>query len=131
MTVTIYDDNVPGLMAFPEGADAWALIDSNEQIIMSCEPFCQASKMGLAWIVQATSPLQLRYKGWKKHCHGFKYVMECFSSEEFISLGLSNLLVGCVFSPTFCNSKVLDLDENFSTRFPRNGALLHAPEFGA
>ncbi len=77
-------------MAFPEGADAWALIDSNEQIrvIMPCEPFCQASKMGLAWIVQATSPLQLRYKDWKKHCHGFKYVMECFSSEEFISLGL-------------------------------------------
>ena len=44
----------------------------------------------------------------QKYSGAFNYVMDCFSREGFISLGVSSIYFWlCLFSLNFCHSKVL------------------------
>lgn len=70
----------------------WALSDSlpGPVFSMPCEAFLTACRTNRAWVVQATSPLESRWKGWSRE-HGAKmYWMGIFTVDEMNALG--NLL---------------------------------------
>ena len=59
-------------------------------------------------------PFESRYKTWQKNRGAFNYVLDCFSPEVFISLGVSSIYFWAYLtSLSFCHSKVLDLDGEF------------------
>jgi hypothetical protein len=66
----------------------WALTDSNDRIKQPCNTFLDAAERKIAWIVQTTSPLEQRYKDWKKYNWADTFVMDCFSFDEMTALGL-------------------------------------------
>jgi hypothetical protein len=122
--VTIYDVRVAGVDVFSKGANTWALTDSSDNLAMPCAPFLAAATADLAWVVQATSPKQSRYKAWTKHRHGFKYVMRGFTPDEFISLGLvpSTYWGVFIFTRILPIARYLILMARSFADFPRNGA---------
>jgi len=118
-SVTVYDDSVPSMKAFPAltfshsepgRVKIWAFTDSNDDTTTPCTPFLQASNAGRAWIVQTTSPLvspvqRLEEESW---C-----VIDCFTPTEFISLRLvqsTYWMCSSSPSPGFCHSNVLGID---------------------
>jgi hypothetical protein len=71
----------------PEGS--WALSDSNSQNQQPCSAFLSAATQQRTWIVQATSPLEERWKDWGKEYSANLFVMEPFSVLEIAALGLA------------------------------------------
>lgn len=59
---------------FPAGT--CVLSDSNEEVKAPCSAFLGAAKQGRAWIVQATSPLEERWREWKKQRSADIFVMD-------------------------------------------------------
>src|SRR6266702_570131 len=70
---------------FPRGT--WALSDSNEEVGSPCSAFIDAAKQEIAWIVQTTSPMEERWKEWKKECSADMFVMVPPSINEITALG--------------------------------------------
>ncbi|KAH9022953.1 hypothetical protein EDB85DRAFT_1992850 [Lactarius pseudohatsudake] len=70
---------------FPAGT--CALSDSNEEVKAPCSAFLGAAKQGRAWIVQATSPLEERWRMWKKQRSADIFVMDHPTVDEIESLG--------------------------------------------
>jgi hypothetical protein len=50
--------------------------------------FLKAALLGNAWVVQATSPEERRYKDWSKEYSADMFVMDYFSISEIAALGL-------------------------------------------
>jgi hypothetical protein len=69
---------------FPE--DTWALCDSNRQNPHPCSAFLEAAQQLQAWIVQTTSPMEERWKGWFKHRAADLFIMNCYSFNEIRAL---------------------------------------------
>jgi hypothetical protein len=82
--VSTHSVNANGSL-LPEGS--WALSDSNEINKQPCIAFTSAARMGRTWIIQAASPMDVRWKGWKKQFSAFNFVMDPFSIDEMAALG--------------------------------------------
>ncbi len=67
-------------------ARTWALTDSRSEYFKPCQAFFGALIGRKAWIVQATSPLEKRWKGWQKVHHSSIYYMDVFSEDELLAL---------------------------------------------
>lgn len=65
----------------------WALSDSNQSANQPCSTFLGASGLKNAWIIQATSPLEGRWKDWQKCHNADTFIMDYFSIREMIVLG--------------------------------------------
>lgn len=72
--------------SMPRGT--WALTDSHEDHIHPCKAFVTASKRGLAWIVQTTSPSSNRWGEWRKYRSAYMYWMDVFTLDELSALGI-------------------------------------------
>jgi hypothetical protein len=86
--VNIHHLNMLNTDVFPRGT--WALSDSfgsHERIMEPCSIFQTASLQKRAWLVQTTSPLEKRYKDWKKQCKAEMFVMDYCSINEIMALG--------------------------------------------
>jgi hypothetical protein len=66
----------------------WALTNTIER---PCPTFLAASRMRLAWIVQA-SPLQDKRQGWRHRRNADVFIMDSFSIQEMTALRLVRLL---------------------------------------
>ena len=67
----------------------WALSDSHPGPVFGppCEAFLTAYRPSRAWVIQAASPGEARWKGWSKE-HGAKmYWMDVFTVDEMNALG--------------------------------------------
>lgn len=80
--VEMHRVNSLGLFFHPEERP-WALSDSTESSRPPCRTFQAASKMGSAWIVQATSLATNRYE-----CNAGLFVMNGFTREESRALSI-------------------------------------------
>ncbi|KAI9433100.1 hypothetical protein BJY52DRAFT_842799 [Lactarius psammicola] len=69
---------------FPEGT--WALSDSNVITKRPCNAFLEAAGCQRAWIIQTTSPLEVRWKEWSKEHNADVFVMKYFSIDEITAL---------------------------------------------
>ncbi len=78
------------LMADPDHLPrgTWALSNSNDVAKQPCVAFLEAATQQIARIIQATSPLEDRWKAWSKERGAVKFVMNHFSIEEMTALGL-------------------------------------------
>ena len=70
---------------FPK--DTWALCDSDEKTPHPCTAFLEAAGQYRAWIVQTTSPLESRWKGWFSHHAADIFFMNCYTLNEIRALG--------------------------------------------
>ncbi|KAH9010689.1 hypothetical protein EDB84DRAFT_1570276 [Lactarius hengduanensis] len=68
----------------PDGT--WALSDSNDEAPKPCTTFRSASKLRTAWIVQTTSPVETRWRDWRKYCKAGMFVMNHVSIEDITAL---------------------------------------------
>ena len=84
----------------PQGT--WALSDSDEVAKRPCTAFLDAAKRKVAWIVQTTSPLEERYKEWSKQRDAEMFVMDYFSINELMAIGLvlTSTSVSCSLNPS-------------------------------
>ncbi|KAH9008894.1 hypothetical protein EDB84DRAFT_1549261, partial [Lactarius hengduanensis] len=73
----------------PDGT--WALSDSNDEAPKPCTTFRSASKLRTAWIVQTTSPVETRWRDWRKYCKAGMFVMNHVSIEDITALRLVTL----------------------------------------
>ncbi|KAH9026744.1 hypothetical protein EDB85DRAFT_161710 [Lactarius pseudohatsudake] len=69
----------------PEGT--WALADAGRLDDKPCNAFLDAAGRHIAWIIQTTSPLEDRWRQWKKQYTAVMFVMKGFSAEEITALG--------------------------------------------
>ncbi|KAH8988881.1 hypothetical protein EDB92DRAFT_1817364 [Lactarius akahatsu] len=83
--VEIHPLNQTNYNVFPAGT--FALSDSNEEVKAPCSAFLGAAKQGRAWIVRATSPLEERWREWKKQRSADIFVMDHPTVDEIESLG--------------------------------------------
>ncbi|KAH8979221.1 hypothetical protein EDB86DRAFT_2836070 [Lactarius hatsudake] len=65
----------------------WALSNSNENAPQPCSTFRTVSKRRTAWVIQTTSPVEKRWKNWKKYCTADMFMMNPISIEEVTVLG--------------------------------------------
>ncbi len=72
--------------ALPVGC--WALSDSNHRAQLPCVTFEIYALRHTAWIVQTTSPSEMRWKEWTKQLGASFYVMKPYSLKEMRALGL-------------------------------------------
>ena len=87
----------------------WVLSDSSETNRYPCNPFQAASRMGHAWIVQATSPATTRYDRLRKECNAGLFVMNCFTREESRALR-SVFTASILFCLAYSHSIIHGLD---------------------
>ncbi len=83
--VLLYDAS-DGDMGHLMPVGTWALTDSRSKYRTPCGAFIGALTVRRAWIVQATSPLEDRWKGWQKVHHSSIYYMDVFSEDELLAL---------------------------------------------
>ncbi|KAH9061048.1 hypothetical protein EDB87DRAFT_475280 [Lactarius vividus] len=69
----------------PEGT--WALSDAGRLDDKPCNAFLDAAGRHIAWIIQTTSPLEDRWRQWKKQYTAVTFVMKGFSAAEITALG--------------------------------------------
>ncbi|KAH9000060.1 hypothetical protein EDB92DRAFT_460114 [Lactarius akahatsu] len=71
---------------FPAGT--WALSDSNGEpaVAQPCSAFLTVSERKTAWLIQTTSPVETRWKNWRKTCKAGMFVMNYFSIEDITAL---------------------------------------------
>ena len=60
----------------------WVLSDSRPESKTPCHSFQVFSRQNYAYIVQATSPAEERWKEWRKECRGMLFAMKCLSEKE-------------------------------------------------
>ena len=60
----------------------WALSYSRPESKTPCRSFQWFSRQKHAYIVQATSPEEERWKEWEKECGGRLFAMKCFTEKE-------------------------------------------------
>jgi hypothetical protein len=66
--------------SFPD--KIWALSDSKAESKTPCFSFQFYSQQDFAYIIQATSPAEQRWKEWRKECRGRIFTMTCFTENE-------------------------------------------------
>jgi len=79
--------SVHGITTFTQdmlSQEFYALFDSGPTIPQPCSMFIE---MPMAFLVQATSPQIIQWKGWIKHKEGKEFWMECNSEDELMALG--------------------------------------------
>ena len=108
-------------LVFGSGKKIWALSDSTEGTKWPCLAFQKGSKMGTAWIVQATSPAKERWDRWSKGCDAGLFVMDCITPQESRALRLV-FIATILFCLTYSHSIVHGLDvERFQQYFTKWG----------
>ena len=118
--VDICKPSAEGLV-FGSKKKIWALSDSTEGTKWPCSAFQKASKMGTAWIVQATSPAKERWDRWSKECNAGLFVMDCITARESRALRLV-FIATILFCLTYSHSIVHGLDvERFQQYFTKWG----------
>ncbi|KAH8989499.1 hypothetical protein EDB92DRAFT_2003024 [Lactarius akahatsu] len=87
-----------GVYRYPLKADArylpdgtWALSDSNDEAPKPCTTFRSASKLRTAWLIQTTSPVETRWRDWRKYCKAGMFVMNHVSIEDITALSVSDV----------------------------------------
>ncbi|KAH9003452.1 hypothetical protein EDB86DRAFT_2362458 [Lactarius hatsudake] len=65
----------------------WALSDAGRLDEKPCPAYKDAAGRRKAWIIQTTSPLEDRWRQWKKQYTAVMFVMQGFSAEEITALG--------------------------------------------
>jgi hypothetical protein len=60
----------------------WVLSDSRPESKTPCQSLQYFSQRDLAYIIQATSPAEERWKEWTKECRGMLFAMKYFSERE-------------------------------------------------
>ncbi|KAH9000046.1 hypothetical protein EDB92DRAFT_2079954 [Lactarius akahatsu] len=70
----------------PDGT--WALSDSNGEpaVAQPCSAFLTVSERKTAWLIQTTSPVETRWKNWRKTCKAGMFVMNHVSIEDITAL---------------------------------------------
>jgi hypothetical protein len=110
----------------PKGS--WALSDSNTQNKRPCNAFLRAAINQRTWIIQATSPLEERWKDWEKEYGATWFVMEPFSIGEIAALRLAliGLLKGFSLAECLLTAKYSTSSMTKSYAITKSGVRLHA-----
>ena len=90
----------------------WALSDSTETSKYPCRSFQLASRMGYAWIVQATSPATIRYDRLRKECNAAVFVMKYVTRDE--SRALRSVFIASIL---FLNRLAYSLSGSFPKHY--------------